>query len=292
MAQRDWLRDHGVRCAYAAPYGRVDAALARRAIGPQGRVLLSGGGHLTDRWPDMLAGVRDAIEAFHGVPVIVLPQSVHFSNPSQGAGLAAAATDHGAVTMLVRDRASIGRAADAGLGPVQLCPDLAFARAGVERRARLVRPDGAPLVLRRGDCEAVAQGREGAVARGNDVDWISPRSGWRAVGWAGARTTWRALAGVTPAGAGHASVGGRLLDAQARLAVARGVAVIGSAGLVVTDRLHAALLGYLLGRDVVAVDSVTGKVHDVLRTWLADDDRVQLVPTWGEASARFGRALR
>jgi exopolysaccharide biosynthesis predicted pyruvyltransferase EpsI len=93
------------------------------------------------------------------------------------------------------------------------------------------------------------------------------------------------MARVSPRPAADPNLGGRLVDAQARLAVARGIGIIGPAELVVTDRLHAALLARALGRSVVAVDSATGKVHDVLRTWLPDDEQIRLVTSWPEAEA-------
>jgi pyruvyl transferase EpsO len=274
-----------------APYGRSDLAVVRRALGDDGIVLLSAGGHLTDRWPDMLEGVSSTIAGLPGHRVVVLPQSVHFDDPRSAAALAATVAAHGAVRILVRDAASITRAADAGLAEVELCPDFAFLDLGLERRATSVRAGTPPLVIRRADREA-EDAAAAISARGNDADWISPRSGWRAGAWAGARTSWRALAHVAPQIAQDPRWGGRLVDAQARLSVARGVSIIGSAGIVVTDRLHVAILGTMLGRDVIAVDSGTGKVHDVLSTWLDVDDRVQLVDSWSGAGEQAVATLR
>ena len=47
----------------------------------------------------------------------------------------------------------------------------------------------------------------------------------------------------------------------------RGAPLIGAARVVVTDRLHAALLGLLMGRAVIALDNFYGKIRRYSAAW-------------------------
>lgn len=282
LGERAWLRAHGGRCVYLAPFGRVDVRAARRAVGTGGQILFHAGGWLTDSWPESLMAFVEVLDEIVGVPVVVLPQSIHFRDPRSAATVREAVERHGRVTILVRDRASLARATAMGLADVWLCPDMGFVDAGFEDRRARRRDAPDALVLRRGDSEA-GESRDAA----NDREWVSPPLGPTTAVWAAARTLWRAAARAAPALAGDPRLGGRLVDLDAHLAVRRGKAIVDRARLVVTDRLHVALLGYLRGCDVVAVESATGKVHDVLGTWLAEEPGVHLVAGWAEARAHL-----
>jgi pyruvyl transferase EpsO len=290
LGTRTWLRRSGVRCAYAAPYGAVDAADVRRAIGPGGTVLAHGGGYLTDTWPDQLAGFTATTRSLPDLPLVVLPQSLHFADPARGEELAVTLAEHGQVTVLARDSASSERAHRIGIEDVVLCPDMAFAGLGAfEHHNRSGSGNESTVVLRRRDPEAAACGASSLSASdANDRRWTAPRLGAAAVGRVAARSAWRRFRAAAPRTVGSSRLGQGLLDLETSLSTRRGIAILGSAGLVVTDRLHAALLGFLLGREVMAVNSSTGKVHDVLGTWLADAEGLQLVSTWQEASELLG----
>jgi pyruvyl transferase EpsO len=260
-----------------------------RSVGPDGVVLVTGGGFITDRWPDMLLATIAVLERVHPLPVVLLPQSLHFEDAAVGCAFAAAVAAHGDVTVAVRDHSSLRRAEMLGIAGAVLCPDFAFAvpaAAAPSARPRSATPR--VLALRRCDRERSVQPEDALDGRdGADVDrrWVD--AGWdrHSIGRLATRTTWRGIARCSPSLASNNAVGRWLLDAQARFNVARGQAVIGESDIVVTDRLHAALLALQLGCEVIAVDSATGKVHDVLETWLPEMDRLHLVPTW--ASARL-----
>lgn len=60
-------------------------------------------------------------------------------------------------------------------------------------------------------------------------------------------------------------------EKRLRSTLERGLRLVGSGEVVVTDRLHAMLLGLQAGRRVVAVDNNNFKLSEYARTWLADD---------------------
>ena len=61
-------------------------------------------------------------------------------------------------------------------------------------------------------------------------------------------------------------------EADARRRVARGVTLLSRGETIVTDRLHAMLLGLQMGRRVIAIDNANGKLTSYARTWLLDTD--------------------
>jgi exopolysaccharide biosynthesis predicted pyruvyltransferase EpsI len=63
---------------------------------------------------------------------------------------------------------------------------------------------------------------------------------------------------------------GRMIWTQlAALRLQRGAALLAEGRVLLTDRLHAALLGCLLGMPVVALDNCYGKLSAVLGDWMA-----------------------
>jgi pyruvyl transferase EpsO len=59
----------------------------------------------------------------------------------------------------------------------------------------------------------------------------------------------------------------------------RGVELLGSASVVVTDRLHAHVLSLLLGIPHVVTDNVSGKIRSFYETWTSSSELV----TWSES---------
>jgi len=61
--------------------------------------------------------------------------------------------------------------------------------------------------------------------------------------------------------------------------VRRGIDLLCSASVVVTDRLHAHVLSLLLGIPHVVTDNVSGKIRSFYETWTSESDLV----TWAES---------
>ncbi len=237
-----WLNRH---------FGAPPAAVARLdpdAVLPQGPVFINGGGNFGDLWPQHQT-FRETLLARHPRRTIVqLPQSIHYDDPAAVERTARAIARHGAFTLLVRDRESYDLACARFDCRTLLCPDMAFALGPVERPRE---PAYDVLLLLRNDKET--QGAAAALPALPDGwlcrDWLDETPRYREKSWLKSRL--------------HASKSRRraaFFDRLAEQRIGRGLDLLSSARVIVTDRLHAHILATLLGIPHVVLDNSYGKI--------------------------------
>ncbi len=224
-------------------------------------VLINGGGNLGDLWPRHQALRERAIEAFHDRPVIQLPQSIHFRSEETLERARTAFAGHPDLTLLCRDERSVELARrHFGTAGVLRCPDLALCVPPARLEAhRVRRPTTDVLWLVRSDHESawpLASFPPGAR------DWLDEPAGA-----AGTLARWLAPR-VARRGSGILrSIHTRALATGAADRVSRGVRLLTSARVVVTDRLHAHILCALLGIPHVLMADAFGKIEAHCATW-------------------------
>jgi pyruvyl transferase EpsO len=103
LGEIETLRLLGADVAYECEAHGHDARAVRRAIGPDGTVLLHGGGNFGDEWPEYQRLREGVIDAHHDHPVVVLPQTLRFNREENRARAAAALAAHPRLTILCRD---------------------------------------------------------------------------------------------------------------------------------------------------------------------------------------------
>ena len=103
LGEIETLRLLGADVAYECEAHGHDARAVRRAIGPDGTVLLHGGGTFGDEWPEYQRLREGVIDAHHDHPVVVLPQTLRFNREENRARAAAALAAHPRLTILCRD---------------------------------------------------------------------------------------------------------------------------------------------------------------------------------------------
>ena len=108
-----FLDDNGVRVVGRYSLFNCPADLHRR-IPADAIILLHGGGNLGDLYPDHEAFRERIVESCPDHRIIVLPQTLHFAAEAGFAAAAAIYRRHPALTLCVRDHASLAKAA--GLG--------------------------------------------------------------------------------------------------------------------------------------------------------------------------------
>jgi pyruvyl transferase EpsO len=271
----------GRRIRYRASWASYDPVALTRAV-PEGPILLNGGGNLGDAYvgPRSQQGTRERVLAdFPGRPVVQLPQSTWFRDPAAAEAMAARLDEHGATTLLLRDRDSLAFAREAfAATPAVLCPDLALAL-GPRRRPADARVD--VLWLARRDPEAAVDAPDGAAGV-EIVDWLEPLADEPAPSWwlrrvlaVNDRLTQRSAA--EPADARR---WGRLLaatfDPLARHWVDRGCRILSRGRVVVTDRLHGHVLALLMGIPSVVLPNGNGKTRAFVDAWTGTIDGVTL----------------
>lgn len=234
---------------------------ALRSAATNRTVLISGGGNLGDLWPRHQAHRENAIVAADDRPVIQLPQSLWFRSPEALDRARAAFAGHPDLTLLCRDDRSVELARrHFDTARVIRCPDLALCLPASRletHRAR--RPTRDVLWLLRSDHESAWPTADVPTAAG---DWLD-----EPVGASLTLARW-----LAPRIARRGSGAGRWLHARAlaRAAtdrVARGVRLLTSARVVVTDRLHGHILCAMLRVPHVLLDDAFGKIDAHCATW-------------------------
>ena len=257
-----------------ADVASFDPAGVSRRIGA-GPVVLMGGGHFGDLWPAEHAVRIRALRELRDHPVVQLPQSAHFTRRGTEEETARALEGHPAVTLMIRDRPSVAHVRERlGLEGV-LCPDMAFGLGPLERP----RPRSDVLRLLRQDREA-GPDVPGAKARAAGVDWVTDAPSWRLAAERRLRDLGLRRRALRPL-ADRARSGLQRGLASERLR--RGTALLGSARVVISNRLHGHVLSVLLGIPHVAVDDAHGKIAGFVDSWTVDVAGVHLCATLAEA---------
>ena len=230
-----------------------------------GPIFLIGGGNFGDVWPGFHEFRIRLLKKMVGRRVIQLPQSIYYTSSAHLQEMKAAIAAHGDFTLFVRDRQSLSIAQRNFNCPTYLCPDMAFGLGQMSARTQ----GKAPIFsLLRSDREK--RGAEdmavGLQEMGPVGDWVGPKWSlpWyeRLVVSAGRRGTWAKNA-LMP----YVS---NLLQKKARKEVERGLDILNTGNIVVTDRLHAHILCVLMGKQHVVLDNSYGKVFNYVSTWQDD----------------------
>jgi len=282
VGEQAHLGRRGVRVAYRCTWRTYDAATMRRRLGRDGVVLVHGGGNFGDLYRRHQQLRERVLADSAGRLVVQLPQTVNFSTP---AALEAFTRAHGTrddLVLLVRDTESRDLLAGSLARPPVLAPDMVFA---LGPRQRTVPAEQDVLALLRTDHESAGLLDQAAALGLDAVDWLDHRRDGdgsvadRALDLAGrgdrrlTERTGRALAAVAGAG----------LDRRAVREVARGEALLSRGRVVVTDRLHAHLLSYLMGIPHVVLADRHAKVTRASRLWVGEHPWIRTASTVEEA---------
>ncbi len=273
------LRDCHSRVAYVAGMSTYDPVILRRRVGRDGLVLLSGGGNFGDLWPVVQRFRERVVDECRDLPILQLPQSLHFQDAQNLERCRAVLNRHERLTLLLRDKPSLRLAQEVFAAPARLCPDLAFALGPLPRPAP---PDRDIVFLSRRDREAPGLAGPDEVER---VDWVDDPPDWAAVAGRYVRRLSRAF----PIAGGPADLWWMRARAASRLR--RGCRILSGGRVVVTNRLHGHVMCVLLGQLHFVSDTAQGKLGAFHDTWLRD----RLPGIWcaseAEALARARAAL-
>jgi len=289
MGERALLRDLAAEVVSVADEDSYSATRIRRAIGPDGVVLLHGGGSFGDLWPLRQAFRERVIVDFPDHRIVQLPQTVSVNGPQALRSMRSRVQAHGGVVLLVRDHVSaetcrlqLGVTAD-------VVPDAAFALGPLPRPCRATT---AVLCLARSDHEAagpVSQSVPGVVV----LDWftgLGSSSLRRRLQVRGRRL---AAAGVARAPVSRLVLGPVWeagFDRAARHRLDLGTRLLSRGEVVVTDRLHGHILSLLLGIPHVVVDTRRGKVGAFIEAFTENSPLVHRAANFAEAQ-RLALAL-
>lgn len=264
LGQSELLRSIGMRIEHVCD-DRTYSPAKIRAECPSGPIVLTGGGNTGDIWPAVQRFRERILQDFPERRIVQLPQSVSFGSPAAAARFGELMRAHGNAVFFTRDAMSRDALLTGSGVDSILCPDVAFAlELSGARRAR----KDVEWILRT-DKEAA---RSGAVPEARDWEEKHSIRTFAAKGYSLASPL---LGGFSP------SFG----EAISRSFLRKGISLVSSGRVLVTDRLHAAILSTLLGVPRVAIDNSYGKVHGYLRTWFDGDPDTALATSVEEARA-------
>lgn len=257
LGEMAYLRRRGRLPSYYSAIADFDDAACRAAIGG-GPILIHGGGNMGTLWPKHEAFRLHLLRAHRDRPIVQMPESIHYADPAAAQEMAGAIRDHGRFTLLVRDARSLAFAQAHFDCPVHLCPDAAL-MLGRQQRSPATVP---VFALLRTDHERAAD--DAALPAGVVADdWLEEDPAQK-----------RKLRVSLKLGklfirdpmAQRAARQRRLAEWRFQ----RGLAMLSSGELVVTDRLHAHILSLLLDIPHVLLDNSYGKVAGFADQWTGD----------------------
>ncbi|WP_027092720.1 polysaccharide pyruvyl transferase family protein [Cohnella thermotolerans] len=221
-------------------------------------LVLHGGGNFGDLYP-VHQKLREKIVAnYPGHRVVMLPQTIFYSNVSEFDKTADILNRHPDVHLFVRDTLSLEMAKDKFRRcNVYLCPDMAHQLWPIRSRSG---PEKELLRFLRTDIEKTAGQEElEASGAGDCLDWptLYSRAEQRSI---------RAFAVMLSKGRGRLPVGkiwGKYADHLVRKAVDK----FGHYRTVQTSRLHGHILSCLMDKPHVLLDNAYGKNANYFRTW-------------------------
>jgi pyruvyl transferase EpsO len=229
-----------------------------------GPIFMNGGGNFGDLWTWAQSFRHQVLSRNRARKVVQLPQTIYFSSEAALDETARVIERHGAFTLLVRDQRSFELARKKFACEVRLCPDMALCMGKLGRPV----PQFDLLFHLRQDKEAMGAHQVDAVlARTNSrrADWPREFKGF------GRIAQLRALARAARTGETFLRDPNlrreRYFRALSQQRLRRGIELLGSARMVITDRLHGHILSVLMGLPHCVLDNNYGKISSFMAAW-------------------------
>ena len=260
LGQLEYLRRIGVKVKLeGTEYVAINKPMS--VLHPEGPILLSGGGNFGDLWHDIQIWREKFVASHRDRRILMMPNSIYFQQESNLRAAQEAFSSHPDLTLLLRDNRSVAFAEEHfASNAIVYCPDIGL---GCPLNLPAAASKSDVIMLRRGDRDAdlwpLPEGvsctstdwqlpdRRDTIARmlafpdrvGNKVDRL-------AVPTARLRTTTYPLI--------------------SRICVTEAMRTLAKGRVLVTDRMHAAVMGAMLGMPTVALDLAYRNAGSA-RTW-------------------------
>lgn len=252
-----------------------------RECHPDGPIFIIGGGNFGDMWLNHQDFRERLFREYRGRRIIQLPQTLNFRDPAKAAACAALIREHGDVVLMVRDRNSVRVAQEQlGVEPL-LLPDMAF---GMGPLAERQAPQRDVFMLLREDTEKSDVDLSPLLALPDSAhaDWLDePADFWSASEFRTRFSAWGRKGGTMAKGRSH------LYKILSEGRLERGLKLLCSGRIVITDRLHAHILCTLLDKPHVVLDNNYGKIFSYIDAWTHPYRHLRTARTAAEAIERY-----
>lgn len=260
----DAYRPNGAAVVFRPSIRDLDRLIERHDCG----LALHGGGNLGDLWPHFQMFREMLIARYRDVPIVILPQTVHFSSAAERARAACIFRSHSRLFTFVRDVESLGFIHDDCESAGEVMPDMAHQLWG--RSA--FQPVGAAagtLIQRRRDKER----RADSPAEHAAFDWQDLKGEAETLVLRALRK-WQTIDNPLR----HSIPNYRLWRIYRDRLVHRAIGRFRPYERIDTDRLHGMILGLLMGKQVRYGEGSYGKLRRYAELWLAESDLIDNSP--------------
>lgn len=263
-----FLKDNQLKCLFRnSEYTYFHREVPRRAV-----ILLHGGGNFGDIWREHQNLRLRVIEEYPDHPIIILPQTVFYTDKALMKQDAEAMKSHPNLTICARDEVSYTiLQANFPTHRILLLPDMAFCISAekLHKLSASVIPDNRSLLVMRTDKELAAIDIDKLHLNKDSVDvrdWPSMERRPRYM-----RLFTKLNYYCHRAGTFAIPLADRYVLQCVRPRLLRtGVRFLQSYTTIYTTRLHVAILATLLHRHFTLLDNNYGKNSSFYRTWLKD----------------------
>ncbi len=273
LGETQFFDDHAQRPAYVSNLKTHVSNQMEQAIG-QGTIFLHGGGNFGTIWKSHQDFRIELLSRFPDQRIIQLPQSIYFDNYDAVDETARAIEKHGKFTLFVRDQRSFEFARCHFQCEVSLCPDMAFYMKPLERQG----PVQDFYYLMRTDFERSIMGKASHPGHSVEIgDWLTEDRLQMKMATAASK--------LMDFGQSPDTARAMKYDRLAQTRLKRGISLLSSGRVVVTDRLHGHILSTLLAIPHVTLDNSYGKLQNFIQAWTSDITFMRTAETLEEAQS-------
>lgn len=239
-------------------------------------VLITGGGYFGDVWRDGWEFALKGIKHLKDNPIIIMPASIWYESEELMNKDAEYLAQFKKLTICARDQKSYDIAVRNFGNPVILVPDMAFyMKERTLKKWQRIKPSKQVLYFKRDDKEFASSGVVIPEKDYDEHDWITMETElpeeehffkmlWHAQAFKKYSAAWSE----------------KLVDWVYKYNFRKFVTKHGALQLadyhkIYTTRLHAMILGFLIGREIIIIDNSYGKLSSCFDTWLSDCDSIR-----------------
>lgn len=259
------------KCLYRASFYTFDF----RQLPPSAIIVLQGGGNWGDLWHEHNTFRKEIVKKYPDNRIIILPQTVFYENKLNQEKDFKIFSEHPKLIVCARDNYSYEVLRDGINCRVILLPDMAFFLDFPLNTTRT----GKNLFFKRNDKELKMDANYSIIPSDAEThDWPTYEN-TLIIDKIISRIE-NSLRRVNPnfSFARHKKIENYLYYYILRQEYQKaGVRLLSSYDVIFSTRLHAAILGILLGKKVVFIDNSYGKNSNFYHTWLEDLDSITLV---------------
>lgn len=260
-----YLESRGLTPAYVCDVKNYSEANIRKIINDNSLILMHGGGNFGTIWTEIHNFRLQVLRDFPNIPIVQLPQTIHFNDEAKTKEMADAIAAQGNYTLLARSQPSYDFAQGNFSAKIHLCPDMAFFIGSIHTQNT---PEFDRFVLARTDHEKSGDRFVESVRA------IKSENTYEIADWLNASWQERLLHRVeihTLSLRSKIDPNNQVLfylwNKLSQLRLKRGIALLTRGRIVITDRLHAHVLSILLNKPHVLLDNSYGKIGNFYKTW-------------------------